>query len=95
MPLAIIVLGGIGYLLRRRITGQAEIEDQESLKRTVKLQQLLDEQGLSLEDAKSLREQFRQGRGGMMGKRIMRSGTREIMAELGIAVVHIVMREFG
>ena len=65
LPLAIVVLGGIGFLLRRRLTGQAEIEDQESLVRTVKLQQLLDQQGLSLEEAKALREQFRQGRGGI------------------------------
>lgn len=64
VPIAAIVLGGVGYLGRRWITGQAHIEDQESLERAIRLQRLLNEEGISLDEAKSLRDQFRQSRGG-------------------------------
>lgn len=64
VPIVVVVLAAIGYLGRRRITGQAAVEDQESLERAIKLQKLLNEEGLSLDEAKALRAKFRASRGG-------------------------------
>lgn len=64
VPIVVVALGAIGYLGRRWLTGQAVIEDQESVERAVKLQKLLDEEGLSLDEARALRDKFRASRGG-------------------------------
>lgn len=64
VPIVVVVLAAIGYLVRRWLTGQAAVEDQESLERAIKLQKLLNEENLSLDDAKALRVQFRASRGG-------------------------------
>lgn len=67
VPLLVLFGMGIGYLIRRQMSGQAHFEDQESLERTIKLKQLLDAEGLSIQDVKELREQFRNRRGSLLG----------------------------
>ena len=66
LPLIIFIAGGIGYLLDRLISGKAHTEDQESLERTVRLHKLLQTEGMTIEEAKELREDFRRGNGNLL-----------------------------
>ncbi len=59
VPVMMIASGAGGFFLRRLISGQAEVEDQESLERAINLDRLLKSEGLSLREAKELREKFR------------------------------------
>lgn len=67
LPVAAMLLAGIGWLVRRRVTRQADVEDNASLERAVNLHKLLREEGMTLEEAKELREQFRSSKGGFTG----------------------------
>ena len=67
VPILLLVAAGIGYLIRRRISGQAEVEDQESLERTLRLKKLLEAEQMSVEEVVELRETFRRGKGGLLG----------------------------
>ncbi|ASP30049.1 hypothetical protein CHH26_07250 [Qipengyuania flava] len=67
VPLLVLFGLGVGYLIRRQLSGQAHIEDQESLERTIRLKQLMDTEGMSLDELKELRDKFRNSRGGLIG----------------------------
>lgn len=65
VPLALLLAAAAGYFFRRAISGQAHAEDQESLERAIRLNSLLNSEGMSLKEAKELREHFRKGSGGI------------------------------
>lgn len=62
IPLAIVLLTGVGYLIRRRLTGQQHRENEESIERAVRLKRLLTEDGMTIEEAIALRDRIRAGR---------------------------------
>ena len=66
LPFIVCIAGGIGYLLDRVISGKSHIEDQESLERTIRLHKLLQTEGLSLHEAKKMRDEFRRGHGNLL-----------------------------
>lgn len=67
IPLLLAIGAAIGWLIKRQVTGQADAEDHASLERTINLRRLLREEGISLEEAKQLREEFKKSKGGLTG----------------------------
>jgi uncharacterized protein YecT (DUF1311 family) len=67
VPIILAAGAAIGWLVKRRVTGQADAEDHASLERTINLNKLLREEGISLEEAKQLREEFKRSKGGLTG----------------------------
>lgn len=61
VPLALVASGAAGYLLDRIITKKGRSEESRSLIETVELKRRLDEAGLTLEDARSLRDAIQKG----------------------------------
>jgi uncharacterized protein YecT (DUF1311 family) len=56
IPVVILVLGGIGFLIKRYITGQHHREHAESIEKTLQVKKLLDESGLTIDEAIKLRD---------------------------------------
>jgi hypothetical protein len=57
-----IASGAVGYLLDRRIRRSRRSEDVESVAQTIALRRMLNEEGLSFEEARDLRDRFFSGR---------------------------------
>lgn len=68
-------------LLRRWITSQAAVEDHESIERALNLKKLLATEGLSLSEARQLRDNFRRGHGNLLAAEANAVITKEIEAE--------------
>jgi len=66
VPILVAVGTGIGILIQRKISGQAHVEDQESIERAIRLHNLLKTENMTLQEAKSLRDRFRRQRGGIV-----------------------------
>ncbi len=57
-------LAGIGYIIKRHLTGRAFLDEHESLSKAVDLSEKLNEHGLSIDEARQLRDEYRRSAGG-------------------------------
>ena len=62
IPIVAAISGLAGWLLQRRITGARHTEDADSIKQAVEFQKFLTGEGLSLSQARQLRDNLRDGR---------------------------------
>lgn len=62
IPIVIVIIGALGWLLKRWITGSHYSDDAQSIKTAVELQVWLAEKGLSFHEARALRDALRSGR---------------------------------
>lgn len=77
LPLVALAFTGVGYLLKRLLTGESHRENAESIERAVQLKRLLDAEGLSLEEAIALRNQMNERRGAYLEAKVHAAVSRE------------------
>ena len=75
LPLVAVLFTGVGFLIKRWLTGERHREQADSLEKAVQLKRLLDAEGMTLEDAVSLRDRLR----GNVGA-LMQAQAREVLA---------------
>lgn len=64
-PIVLLFLAGLGFIFKRRIKGDAHLEDQSSIEQAIRLKKLLEAEGMTLKEARQLRDEFRQSRGSL------------------------------
>jgi uncharacterized protein YecT (DUF1311 family) len=83
LPVVAALFTGIGYLIKRQLTGERHKENADSIEKAIQLKRLLDVEGMSIEDAKILRDRLHGKRGATIqaeAKAILARESQEISA---------------